>query len=71
LGTDGIYLEDQVLAKWSVPLAERDKPSELEAIRKQTYTGRPWGSPRFIARLESLSGKVLRALPRGRPKAGK
>jgi putative transposase len=63
--------EDKALRKWSVLLAEADKPSELEAIRKQTYTGRPWGSQRFMAKLEALAGKVLRALPRGRPKAGK
>jgi putative transposase len=63
--------EDKALAKWSVLLAEPGRPAELVAIRKQTYTGRPWGSERFIARLESLAKKVLRALPRGRPKAAK
>jgi len=49
----------------------RDGPDEEDAyntIRKQTRTGRPCGSPKFLDQLESLLSRVLRPKKRGRPK---
>jgi len=42
----------------------------VEAIRRQTMTGRPSGSDSFVARLEGLIGRILHPQKRGRkPKA--
>ena len=40
---------------------------ELEAIRKATYSGRPIGSPEFVAQLEVALGRPLAARKGGRP----
>jgi putative transposase len=61
----------EIRATWSDILAEPDKAAEVDAIRRQTYTGRPLGTDSFIARLETMAGRILRALPRGRPKKEK
>ncbi len=58
-------------AVWSELLAQPHEPWELDAIRRQTYTGRPLGSESFIAKLERIAGRFLRALPRGRPRKKK
>jgi RHS repeat-associated protein len=42
--------------------------AQVDAIRRQTYTGRPLGTDSLIARLETIAGRILRALPRGRQK---
>lgn len=55
--------------RWRQWLGE---PWEAEAamvarLRQCTHTGRPAGGARFIARLETLVGRVLRARKGGRP----
>jgi putative transposase len=41
---------------------------EEAALRKNTYTGRPAGSPQFVAWAESRLGRTLTAQPGGRPR---
>jgi len=51
----------------------RDGPEDQEAyetIRKQTRTGRPCGSLKFLDQLEGLLGRVLHPKKPGRPKKG-
>ncbi len=38
----------------------------VERIRRNTRTGRPTGSPSFVAQLEALLGRALRPLKWGR-----
>jgi len=40
-------------------------------IQLCTWTGRPLGSDRFVAKLETLIGRRLSELPRGRPRRAK
>ena len=54
-------------AEWRQFLAAKEAPSEIATLRHCTHTGRPLGSPEFVAALEE---RLLRALaPRkgGRP----
>ncbi len=60
-----------VVEDWQAWL--RDGPEDQEAyetIRKQTRTGRPCGSPKFLDQLEALLGRALRPKKPGRPKKG-
>ena len=50
---------------WSAYL-QGDSPEETAAIRRQTTTGRPCGSPPFVKRLESTLGRLLTPRKRGR-----
>jgi putative transposase len=51
-------------------LDERGKREEADRIRQTVQTGRPFGSPDFIDRLERKLGRLLRPKRRGpRPKA--
>lgn len=47
--------------------AARDKPAQ-EAIRRNTYTGRPLGTDRFLSKVEHRIGRRVRPLPIGRQK---
>ena len=53
------------LPDWSAYL-QSDSPKESAAIRRQTTTGRPCGSPPFVKRLESTLGRLLTPRKRGR-----
>lgn len=67
LSTD--YPPVGVVEDWRAWL--RDRPEDNEAydtIRKQTRTGRPCGSPKFLDQLEDLLGRVLRPKKSGRPR---
>jgi putative transposase len=59
---------DDVLAGWEEILDQGEDSKIIDTIRKQTYSGRPLGSERFISELEKLAGCRLRPLPHGRPK---
>jgi putative transposase len=53
--------------QWAAYL-EWDTIIEQEvALRRNTYTGRPAGSPEFVAWVESCLGRTLAAQPGGRP----
>ena len=55
--------------QWRATLKElaRDKAAQ-EAIRRNTYTGRPLGTDSFLRKVERLIGRRVRPLPIGRQK---
>jgi len=53
---------------WKRYLSQKEDGKIVSSIRKNTLTGRPLGSGAFVAKLEKLFDKRLKALPRGRPK---
>lgn len=55
---------------WSAFLAAGTPPHELKAVEAHIRTGRPMGTPRFIAILETKLGRVLAKQKPG-PKPGK
>jgi len=58
----------QTPAAWREVLTAGDDPTELAALRVGLGRGRPLGSDRFIAKLETLLGRRLRPRPPGRPR---
>lgn len=54
-------------AKWRSELQHAQDNVQVMALRRATQTGRPMGSDAFVARLERLTGRALRARPVGRP----
>ena len=54
--------------QWKEELCRKDKPGEVESLRIHTRTGRPLGTDSFISKLETMTGRRLRAEPVGRPK---
>jgi putative transposase len=57
-------------ANWAAWLAEKEDEKMLLKLRLCTRTGRPVGSRRFLAKLESRLGRRLQARPTGRPRKG-
>ena len=53
-------------AGWSAYLAEPDDEELLRAIRRNTNTGWPTGSPEFVANLEARLGRTLTRQKAGR-----
>lgn len=56
---------------WREELTHADDKEFSMSLRASTWTGRPLGSDRFIAKVEVLVGRRLRPLPRGRPQKDK
>jgi putative transposase len=56
------------VSEWRTFLATGEAESELTAIRKCTYTGRPLGTSGFIRSLERETNRSLIAQKRGRPR---
>ncbi|MFQ5804188.1 MAG: transposase [Candidatus Methylomirabilales bacterium] len=56
------------VADWAAYLATPDDASWTTTFRQATRTGRPAGSPSFVARLESLLTRILQPKARGRPR---
>lgn len=54
--------------QWAKILAKKLDEETREKIRTYTQTGRPLGSPGFIAKLEKKFKRRLRPLPVGRPR---
>jgi putative transposase len=54
------------IENWRAWLREEEDEAVVEAIRRHTTTGRPCGSPGFVARVEALLGRRLRPQKRGR-----
>jgi putative transposase len=69
---DAVLSKDCYLVKsitdWAAYLREKEKPDEVEQIRKNTRTGRPCGDAAFGRKIEEIVGRRLIALPHGRPK---
>jgi putative transposase len=55
-------------AEWAAYLESDTMGDEEAALRKNTYTGRPAGSPQFVAWAESRLGRTLTAQAGGRPR---
>jgi putative transposase len=45
--------------EWHRFLADAESAAELSALRQSTHTGRPLGSPDFVAALEELTARAL------------
>jgi len=54
--------------EWAAYLESDTMGDEEVALRRNTYTGRPSGSPQFVEWAESRLGRTLTAQPGGRPK---
>jgi len=54
--------------RWSHLLTLPDDEQQVARLRLCTSRGRPLGSDKFVAKLETLVGRRLRPLPRGRPR---
>jgi len=54
-------------ARWRRTLERPDDDRLVASLRLSTSRGRPLGSDRFVAKLETLLGRRLRPLPPGRP----
>jgi putative transposase len=54
--------------RWRHLLTLADDEQQLARLRLSTSRGRPLGSDKWVAKLETLVGRRLRPLPRGRPK---
>jgi putative transposase len=59
--------EQMDAARWCDLLTRDDDQQELTRFRLYTGRGRPLGSDKFVAKLETLLGRRLRPLPHGRP----
>ena len=62
------WQEQMDAARWRELLTRADDEQQLARFRLCTSRGRPLGSDRFVAKLETLLGRRLRPLSRGRPK---
>jgi len=60
--------EPPLLRRWAQLLATAGTPEEIDAIRRQTYSGRPLGTQSFVHQLEDQAGHPLAPRPRGRPR---
>jgi len=58
--------------RWTALLAEPEELAAIRALQRGTFTGRPVGSPEFVARLEEELGRPLAPRKGGRkPSAAK
>lgn len=56
------------IKNWSAWLAEGDEPETLGILRSHVEKGLPCGAPKFVHRLEKLTGRALQYRSRGRPR---
>lgn len=54
--------------EWSKYLTAAESQTDLTALRQCTHTGRPLGTPEFVAALEESTRRLLAPRKRGRPK---
>jgi putative transposase len=62
------WWRDMSPARWRRMLERPDDDKLAASLQRATSRGRPLGSDKFIAKLETLLGRRLRALPPGRPR---
>ena len=65
--SDGCFLTAEIV-DWRTYLSERGEEAVLRRTRACMRTGRPAGSTEFVRSLETIAGRRLGALPRGRPR---
>jgi putative transposase len=53
---------------WRRVLRTPEEEKEFDGLRRHTMTGRPYGTERFLRKLEQNLERRVRALPVGRPK---
>jgi len=58
------------VGEWRSFVAGSESPTEVEALRRCTHTGRPLGTAEFVAGLEASMRRPLAPRKRGRPKKG-
>jgi putative transposase len=68
--TNDCYLVKEI-KDWLSYLMEKEDRTLINNIRKNTKTGRPCGDDIFVEKIESLLGRRLNALPKGRPRRSK
>ncbi|MFQ5835099.1 MAG: transposase [bacterium] len=68
--SDDCYLVKEI-EDWLAYLMEVQDEAMTTNIRQNTKTGRPCGDDFFIEKIESLLGRRLKALPKGRPRKKK
>ena len=61
------YMPESV-EDWSAYLEKKEDSRQIEVIRENTRTGRPWGDEAFVLGVEELLQRVLNPMPRGRPR---
>jgi putative transposase len=64
----GRWRKRWTMAEWREFLAAAESPTEVTALRHSTHTGRPLGSPEFVAELETVMLRPLTPRKGGRPK---
>ena len=57
--------------EWEQLLSSQDDEDQINTIRKNTKQGRPVGPPGFIEEIGVKVGRVLKTIPRGRPRKKK
>lgn len=57
-----------MLKNWRGILDAEDDETLIAELRQRTYSGLPFGSEKFVKRLEKITGKILRPMKAGRPK---
>jgi putative transposase len=65
--SDGCFLAEEI-GDWPAYLACRGDEAVVGRTRARLKTGRPSGDADFVRTLETIAGRRLRALPRGRPR---
>ena len=63
-----LWKQEISFARWKQLLERPDDEKLITKLWLSTSRGRPLGSDAFVARLETILGRHLRPLPRGRPK---
>jgi putative transposase len=63
-----LWKQEISFARWKQLLERPDDEKLIKKLWLSTSRGRPLGSDAFLAKLETLLGRRLRPLPRGRPK---
>ena len=56
----------RMISDWAEFLSSAESSQDLKALRRETATGRPYGSDGFISALESATGRRIRKKTKGR-----
>jgi len=70
LGDIKVILDIDV-TKWEEYLSSEDIEDQVNIIRRNTKQGRPVGNSSFIEEIGAKVGRVLKTIPRGRPRKKK